>query len=703
MFTKRSKVLNSRKATKPTNKASKEDEVSVDGSNSAIGSERIDHTSYFKDTLDKKAGFRETEKSFRRGIRDGTIINQLSDDEPVINISHKYAKNLSFTDSLLEDESTTIRIRKSKMSKFMTKKRKKGVCMTTSDTEPLNSPLKIDQIQEKHPETNYTSDISEEYFDAQSSLDLDNSDTNHELEDIPNNTRNTYDENNVEITMEPEEMDMEADLRKILADIHEEYRILNDSVDGNQKLIGKNTEKLEKTMADIDESKKELTTFNNLLDLTRALAGFIHENNTNLEHLIRDAETYRIERMEETYRLRRWLYCDFLRNAGFEDVDYKCGDLEDVDDYGHERFQGIKCSFNARGKAIGMSNTFYENSIKRAQSLASKLRGRNLKDYLSRDVINCFIPEFEVEYTLDDLIVIYDSQLGGEDYPDEIRRDTDVSYLSIGSAIEQFLKFKDTYPNEFEEFDMANNLIRVIKFYAGYSLASCNLLGDEKSNLELYELEWFKICSLHSRASMPEILYETVFPAVITSIEYWDIESHRQSSRLSSLLSFILHNTDSKHRSSIAEKATSSLIKVIESRLSVSCIKLRAEFITDRNILNLIKYQLLNINSNLVLFSTFLSPVTLAKFTLDNIFVSKLLPLLSFDSPFDAFVVLQFMAAISKALGKHLEIKTKTNSIVKSACNRFKECVWNYKTSCTIFKTLEVPINIAAYVEAINY
>uniref|UniRef100_A0A3B0NFF3 Uncharacterized protein n=1 Tax=Theileria annulata TaxID=5874 RepID=A0A3B0NFF3_THEAN len=673
--------------------------------------------------------------SFRRGLRDGTITNKLdlSQNQP-LNTHKKVINNLSFTDSLVEDELNNIHLRKAKMTNLFVKKRfKKGIDLSNSkqNTDKYQFPAKnIQTIQEdtnlvgeerrdfedKH-ESEY-SDEDEESDDYSMDIEGNFVDEVESIEESDDMVEESSDEkvsnsaNNVEfddyvvplyeLSEVESDFDIELELSQIVDTTVSEVQILKRNLESNQTLLNQNIDKITKLEMEKAQLEKHLTVYSNLLETSSTLSSLVSSKLQTLLVTLDKIKKNRIEEIEYLLRMRRWLYCDFLRLSGVSNFDYNCGELEDIDEMGKDLSQTIERQFDRRLKGLDdIKNDLVKTSVRDS----AKFKFSSLKEYLTNKVRDLFTVKLGTNYTFSQLSELYEYEISLEQVDTNLMSDVTEEFCTISACLEPFLSFKETNPTEYNSLNLAGNLKNVILFFVKVSI----LTWDPLKQFDLKSLEWFNVLLKFDPNMLPLVVDEVLFLLSMNSIEYFDIESYEQSHNLAELLKFVMQNSSQDNKPNNVEKIISSLIKSINSKVSVVSFRLNSKdssfmssMISDPVVLHIIKFSYLNLIANLMCFSDILSGTTLSTMVVDDLFLNKLLPLLDFESAVDAFVVLNFYT-LTLPISRLLQIKTKNTSIVKLTFQHFCESEWTSRSNSDIFNSLSIPMNNKSFSKLINF
>nr|PVC53464.1 hypothetical protein MACL_00000047 [Theileria orientalis] len=649
--------------------------------------------------------------SFRRGLRDGTITNKvdLSQDSSFKH-TKKTISNLSFTDSLIENDLDKIQLRSSNLKRSFQKKRsRKGLNLTNTKksiiyghenaTKPRISP------EPAQSDTKFEEEVMEdvEFPDKLSEV---SGYSDHESDDMDygKDAPQTVQKDDGEVALYEisdveEEFDIESEISQIIKNVEDELHILNKNLGSTNALLQQNTEKIAKLDTDQLELANRINSYFNLLEASRTLFSLVESKLPDLSRCLDKTRTNMIEETECLLRMRRWIYCDLLRLSGVNDVDYSCGELEDIDDMGKDLSITIGRTFLKRVESL---QHFKQDLVKNSLKYSNKFTFKELEPYLVPEVRYLFTLKLGFNYTIEQLSELYEYEINLERVNINWMDDVTDEYKSISRSLEVFRTLKRD-SDLLESFNFAN-LKDVFLFYVKASMLTWNPLN----NPHVEDFEWFRVLMEFDPQLLPVIADEVLYSLALNCIEYFDIESYDQCNNLSQFLKFVLQNSGGANRSLIVEKITSSLHKSLQTKVSIVTFGVNSQDSSEKlsNMLDpvvchILKFGYLNLVANVVCFSDFLSNATLATIAVDDLFLNKMLPLLDFNSALDAFLVLHFKRA-TEPLGRHLQIKTKNNSTVRLTFSRFSESVTTSPSNSDVFNSLSVPMDSDTYTRLIG-
>ncbi|UKJ88631.2 hypothetical protein MACJ_001875 [Theileria orientalis] len=644
--------------------------------------------------------------SFRRGLRDGTITNKVNLSQ---NSSFKHTKktisNLSFTDSLIENDLDKINLRSTDIKRSFQKKRsRKGLDLTNTKKLPIcvseNVPKTRISPEPTHSGLKFEDEVMEdsEFSDKLSKVsdsDPESDDVDYGKDAAQTSQKDDGEVGLFEISDVEDDFDIELEISQIIKNVDDELHILNKNLGSTNNMLQQNTEKIAKLDTDQIELVNQINSYFNLLEASRTLFSLVESKLPELSRCLDKTRTNRIDETEYLLRMRRWIYCDLLRLSGVNELDYGCGELEDIDDMGKDLSITIYRTFNSRVESL---QHFKQNLVKNGLKHSSKFNFKDLESYLDPEVRDLFTIKLGFNYTFEQLSELYEYEMNLERVDINLMDDVTDEYKSISRSLEVFRTLKSG-SDLLESFDFTNNLKDVFLFYVKTSI----LIWNPLVNPNVESLEWFRVAMEFDSHLLPAIVDEVLYFLALNCIEYFDIESYDQCNNLSQFLKFVLKNSGGTNRSMIVEKITSSLHKSLQTKVSILTFGVNPQdsfespsLTIDPVVGHVLKFGYLNLVANIVCFSDFLSNATLATFVVDDLFLNKMLPLLNFDSSLDAFLVLNFKMATAP-LGKHFQIKTKNNSIVKLTFSRFSESLPTLVSNSDIFNSLSVPMDSNTY------
>eukprot|EP00375_Theileria_parva_P000215 XP_762884.1 hypothetical protein [Theileria parva strain Muguga] len=541
MFLKRSSLVRK----KPSDFSHESDNYNTVDDNNISETDSVD-TELLKQDDSSNFSVKDSGVSFRRGLRDGTITNKvdLAQNRP-LNTQKKVINNLSFTDSLVEDEFSNIHLRNAKMTNPFVKKRfKKGIDLSNSKksepstTDKYHFPThntktfqkdtdSTGEDQKKDPEDTKESDGSEFDSDEESdeyNMDIetnfvdeiesteesdDNMDEERSDEKVSNPADNDvefdyYDVPLYELSEVESDFDIELELSQIVDTAESELQILKRNLESNQALLSQNIDKITKLETEKSHLENHLTVYSNLLETSNTLSSLVSSKLHTLLVTLDKIKKNRIEEMEYLLRMRRWLYCDFLRLSGVSNLEYNCGELEDIDEMGKDLSQTIEKNFDKRLDGLNeIKSDLVNNSVKHAP----KFKSSSLKEYLTTRVRDLFTVKLGVNYTFPQLSELYEYEINLEQVDLNLMSDVTEEFCTISACLEPFLSFKETNPSEYEALNVAENLKNVILFFVKVSL----LTWDPLNQFDIKSLEWFNVLLKFDQNMLPLVVDEVIF------------------------------------------------------------------------------------------------------------------------------------------------------------------------------------------------
>ncbi|KAK1936845.1 hypothetical protein X943_001016 [Babesia divergens] len=470
-----------------------------------------------------------------------------------------------------------------------------------------------------------------------------------------------------------EYIDLSPFLSSRLSDIKAELQMLRSKLESKRQMAASyrsTPEKHQEVMKSIEESMSAYKSLNNE---ARALGGLRACKVDSVTKSLQGVYNNRKDISDCSYRMNRWLLCDVLRMIGIE-CDYSCGYLEETDDNGVDVSHTVRRQFESRLDLVEeLTREQREYAMQAVDDFLKVNRVSTISTFMTDTITRCFT----LQVPLDRLKQIYPSSLDLDVVDTNPMKDVVIKYKTLSGALSGFDDFKKRYPDDFIRLRIDERLQAIYQFYVLTDLLLWNPLNPSNDGTggRLTEREWFLCLNRFHADSVGQLILDLIVPACINAIESWDVTSSLESAFLSQFLADTIANLPSDGRGSAIEKLSSVFMTVLDSRIGVLCLKDVGNLFKDSWVGGCLKFQIIQITSNVMRFSGIFTGNTLSKVVLDKLFINHLLPTLDFQTLMDAFAVAQFFTFI-KAISPQLRIKNKTNAIVKSTAYNLGERNW---------------------------